>query len=72
MRWNCRTLGDQLSQYLNSRLGNWSLSSAERGDQAHRGQWKVYGQEDDLCSKTYSGKDSSEVLPFLDMEKRVP
>uniref|UniRef100_A0ACB8ETC2 C-type mannose receptor 2 n=1 Tax=Sphaerodactylus townsendi TaxID=933632 RepID=A0ACB8ETC2_9SAUR len=54
MRWNCRTLGDQLSQYLNSRLGNWSQTSAERGDQARRGPWKVYGQEDDLCSKPYS------------------
>ncbi|XP_077169931.1 C-type mannose receptor 2 [Paroedura picta] len=55
MRWNCRTLGDQLAQYLNPRLGNnGSSSSAERADQARRGQWKMYGQEDNLCSKPYS------------------
>ncbi|XP_039204111.1 C-type mannose receptor 2 isoform X1 [Crotalus tigris] len=54
MRWNCRSLGDQLSQYLSSRLGNWSLTPAERGDQAHGGQWKIYGQDEDLCSRPYS------------------
>lgn len=56
MRWNCRSLGDQLSQYLNPRLGNWSVTPAERGDQARGGQWKVYGHDEDLCSKPYSGK----------------
>ncbi|XP_026573078.1 C-type mannose receptor 2 [Pseudonaja textilis] len=54
MRWNCRSLGDQLSQYLSSRLGNWSLTPAERGDQAHGGQWKIYGHDEDLCSRPYS------------------
>lgn len=56
MRWNCRSLGDQLSQYLSSRLGNWSLTPAERGDQARGGQWKIYGHDEDLCSRPYSGK----------------
>uniref|UniRef100_A0A8D2LRQ8 C-type mannose receptor 2 n=1 Tax=Varanus komodoensis TaxID=61221 RepID=A0A8D2LRQ8_VARKO len=54
MRWNCRSLGDQLSQYLSSRLGNWSLAATERGDQAHGSQWKVYGHDEDLCSRPYS------------------
>ncbi|XP_061444611.1 C-type mannose receptor 2 isoform X2 [Rhineura floridana] len=54
MRWNCRSLGDQLSQYLSSRLGNWSLTPLERGDQARGGQWKVYNHDEDLCSRPYS------------------
>uniref|UniRef100_A0A670J2K5 C-type mannose receptor 2 n=1 Tax=Podarcis muralis TaxID=64176 RepID=A0A670J2K5_PODMU len=54
MRWNCRSLGDQLSQYLSSRLGNWSLTPSERGDQARGGQWKIYGHDEDLCSRPYS------------------
>uniref|UniRef100_A0ABM5GR70 C-type mannose receptor 2 isoform X1 n=1 Tax=Pogona vitticeps TaxID=103695 RepID=A0ABM5GR70_9SAUR len=54
MRWNCRSLGDQLSQYLSSRLGNWSVPPAERGDQARGGQWKIYGSDEDLCSRPYS------------------
>uniref|UniRef100_A0A8D0H0A0 Mannose receptor C-type 2 n=1 Tax=Sphenodon punctatus TaxID=8508 RepID=A0A8D0H0A0_SPHPU len=33
MRWNCRSLGAQLSQYLSFKAGNASLVPAERGDQ---------------------------------------
>lgn len=56
MRWNCRSLGEQLSQYLSTRIGNSSLVLAERGDQARGAQWRTYGTDEDLCSVPYSGK----------------
>ncbi|XP_006017888.1 C-type mannose receptor 2 isoform X1 [Alligator sinensis] len=54
MRWNCRSLGEQLSQYLSTRIGNSSLVLAERGDQARGAQWRTYGTDEDLCSVPYS------------------
>uniref|UniRef100_A0A8C8VHM8 Mannose receptor C type 2 n=1 Tax=Pelusios castaneus TaxID=367368 RepID=A0A8C8VHM8_9SAUR len=54
MRWNCWSLGEQLSQYLNAKAGNLSLAPAERGDQARGGQWSVYNTNEDLCSSPYT------------------
>ncbi|XP_038609592.1 C-type mannose receptor 2 isoform X2 [Tachyglossus aculeatus] len=50
LRWNCRSLGDRLTQ----QLGNGSQGgAAERGDQARGGPWRVYGTDGDLCSVPY-------------------
>ncbi|EPY86408.1 hypothetical protein CB1_000313013 [Camelus ferus] len=54
LRWHCRTLGDQLSLLLGGRSGNTSKAgSPERGDQTRSGQWRIYGSDEDLCSRPY-------------------
>lgn len=57
LRWNCRTLGDQLSLLLGGRVGNTSKAgSPERGDQTRSGQWRIYGSDEDLCARPYYGE----------------
>ncbi|MGH0131417.1 UNVERIFIED_CONTAM: hypothetical protein FKN15_046470, partial [Acipenser sinensis] len=51
MVWNCNSLGEKISQHISP--GNTSLSPSDRGDQARDSQWRVYGTNQDLCSKPY-------------------
>ncbi|XP_041087362.1 C-type mannose receptor 2 isoform X1 [Polyodon spathula] len=51
MVWNCKSLGEKISQHISP--GNTSLSPSDHGDQARDSQWRVYGTNQDLCSKPY-------------------
>lgn len=57
LRWQCRTLGDQLSLLLGARANNASKpGTLERGDQTRSGHWNIYGSEEDLCARPYYGE----------------
>lgn len=55
LRWNCRTLGDQLSLAPGGPFWQYIQGWHRRGDQTRSGS-RIYGSDEDLCARPYYGE----------------